>query len=98
MHHSTETALLKVLNDLLLSVDAGNAVIVLLDVCSAFDRVDYTILQSRLEHWVGKKVASLVSVISEIRVFFSICWSVYVNICPSFVWCPPGFYYRSIAL
>ncbi|XP_032366676.1 LOW QUALITY PROTEIN: uncharacterized protein LOC116685831 [Etheostoma spectabile] len=49
--HSTESALLKVHNDIALSVDAGNpAVLVLLDLTAAFDTVDHAVLVSRLEH------------------------------------------------
>ncbi len=48
------------LNDLLLSVDSGdNAVLVLLDLSTAFDTVDHNILLSRLEHWVGIKGTAL---------------------------------------
>lgn len=58
--HSTETALLRVLNDLLLTVDSGNsAVLVLLDLTAAFDTVDHNILLSRLEHCVGIKGTAL---------------------------------------
>lgn len=48
--------LLKVLNDLLLIADSGrSAVLVLLDLSSAFDLVDHNILLARLEHMVGIK-------------------------------------------
>ena len=47
--HSTETALLKVLNDTLLSLNKGNiSVLALLDFSSAFDTIDHSILVHRL--------------------------------------------------
>ena len=47
--HSTETALLKVINDLFLSLNKGNiSVLALLDISSAFDTIDHTILVHRL--------------------------------------------------
>ena len=47
--HSTETALLKVVNDLFLSLDKGNiSVLALLDFSSAFDTIDHPILVHRL--------------------------------------------------
>ena len=47
--HSTETALLKVVNDLFLSLNKGNiSVLALLDYSSAFDTIDHTILVHHL--------------------------------------------------
>ena len=46
---STETALLKVVNDLFLSLTKGNiSVLALLDFSSAFDTIDHPILVHRL--------------------------------------------------
>ena len=45
--HSTETAVLRVLSDILLAVDRGDfAALVLLDLSAAFDTVDHAILLS----------------------------------------------------
>ena len=44
-HHSTETALLKVFNDILFSIDQGGGEkLVLLDLSSAFDTIDHAVL------------------------------------------------------
>ena len=52
--HSTETVLLKVLNDILSSVDNGNAVILtLLDQRAAFDTIDHGFLPDHLSARFG---------------------------------------------
>lgn len=52
--HSTETALLKVTNDIMMSADSGEyTVLVLLDLTSAFDTVNHTILINRPRDLVG---------------------------------------------
>ena len=49
-NHSTETALVKVSNDILLALDKGQCVyLVLLDLSAAFDTIDHSVFLSRLE-------------------------------------------------
>ena len=52
--HSTETALLTVTNDIMLSLDKGeNVFLVLLDLSAAFDTVNHTLLLARMQKSFG---------------------------------------------
>ena len=52
--HSTDTALLKIYNDILALKDAGKVTaLTLLDLSAASDTIDHTILMSRLDDWFG---------------------------------------------
>ena len=66
--HSTETALLKVMSDIMASTDKGNITLLgLLDMSAAFDTVDHHILLDRLEVSYGLKG----HVLSWLRSFLS---------------------------
>ena len=52
--HSTETALLKVKDDILAAIDNQEVMcLVLLDLSAAFDTVSHSLLLNRLQYWFG---------------------------------------------
>ena len=52
--HSTESALLKVENDVLLNMEKGRVTaLTLIDLSAAFDTIDHLTLISRLSSWYG---------------------------------------------
>ena len=59
-HHSTETLLIKVTDDILIAADKRSAtVVMLLDLSSAFDTVDHDVLLRILRDEIGVKGSAL---------------------------------------
>ena len=55
-HHSTETAIVKIMNDILLSLDKDMCVLlVMLDLSAVFDTVDHKLLFNRFEQSFGRQ-------------------------------------------
>ena len=87
-HHSCETALVRVQNDILRSVDDNHCVILLLlDMSAAFDTVDHSILLKRLQSRYGISGSALAwfySYLKDRTQFVRIrgtSWSVLPSIC-----------------
>lgn len=73
--HSTETALLRVTNDILRSMDSGLVnILILLDLSSAFDTVCHEILITRLSNIgiTGSALSWLISYISDRKYYITI--------------------------
>ena len=53
-HHSTETTLVRVFNDIMLNVDSGSgSFLIFLDLLSALDTIDYDLLCIVFERHLG---------------------------------------------
>ena len=59
--HNSGTALLRVQNDILASLDSGHFIALLLDLSTAFENTDHNILLHRLKHWFGTSSSTLLS-------------------------------------
>lgn len=58
--HSTETALVKITNDLRVNADNKNAsILIFLDLSAAFDTIDHKVLIDRLENCIGLQGTAL---------------------------------------
>ena len=58
--HYTETALIKVTNDIAMALDENKAAFpIMLDLSAAFDTIDYDVLIHRLQHDFGIKGTTL---------------------------------------
>jgi hypothetical protein len=92
-HHSTETAIVKVMSDILLALDSSDlAMLTLLDLSAAFDTVDHTTLLRRLavSYGLGGSVLGLVFIISHGPEAVRPSWCLQIDPNRSAVWSSAG--------
>ena len=93
--HSTETALLRVYNDIVTMFGKGNgSYLVLLDLSAAFDTIDHDTLFVILEKYVGITGSALQLLKSYFQTDHSECLC-HVGSCQPCVWSTAGFCSRS---
>ena len=89
-HHSTETAVLKVLADILRAVDSGDlAVLVLLDLSVAFDTVDHAASSEEVV-WSRRPCSRLVPVLPQRSISVRPLWGIFFNPDQAGLRCPTG--------
>ena len=71
---STETILLRIVNDILTALDEDKlSILLLLDNSAAFDTIDHSILLSRLETVFGIRAVALQWFMSYLQDLYSVC-------------------------
>ena len=82
-HHSTERALVKVTNDLLVTSDHGLiSILVLLDLSAAFVTVEHSILLERLQHKIKITGTAIDWLNSTYQIDFTLFMVMMLPLCP----------------
>ena len=86
-HHSTETVLLKVRNNILLNMNKQHVtILVLLDLSAAFNTVHHEILLESMTSKLSIGGTVLISLLFISSVAAGSCWSQAIEIIPAWLW------------